>query len=104
MATSFWSLAGVSAWRWDSTAGKWWLKHCATAVTADLLENGFTTRATRALVTKLLANVVAALQHSPTLTSADMLGLETIINWARSRCKRTLLLFVLLTLDCLPLT
>jgi hypothetical protein len=104
MAASFGTLARVPARRRHRPAGEWRLKNGTAAVAVDLFENGFPARSARALVAKLLADVVAALERSSTLAGANMLCFDTIINMTMRRGEWTLLPLGRLALDRLALT
>lgn len=104
MTTSLWSLAGISARRRNRAAGKWRLEDSPAAITADLLKDSLPAGTARTFVAKLLTNVVATLQRSSTLASADMLCFDTIIDGAISSVQWTLLLLGRLALDSFALT
>lgn len=104
VTTSFRSFAGVSARRRKCAAREWWLKDSPSAMTAYVLEDSLPTRPARALVAQLFTNVISTLERSSTLTSANMLCFNPIINRSRGRMQRTLLLLGSLTLDRLALT
>ncbi len=52
-------------------------------MTADLVEDSFSTTPTRTLVAKLGTGVIATLQQATTKTGADMLGLKSFVDISR---------------------
>lgn len=104
VAASLWSLAGISARRRNRAAGKWRLEDSPAAMTADLLKDSLPARSTRSFVAELFTNVVAALERSTTLTGADMLCFDSIIDGAVSSVQWTLLLLGRLALNSFALT
>ena len=103
MATSLGSIAVVPAWWKLRAAWQRRLQDCASAVTADLLENCLTTRSALPSMAQLLADMGAAFKQPATLASANMLGLKAFFcgSW---RSNRTLLALVALSFDGSSLT
>lgn len=104
MTASFWSLASVPTRGRLCTAGKRRLKDCPATVAIDLLKDCLSARSAGTLMAQLLANVVAALERSPALASANVLCFKTVINRASSRMERSLLFLRRLTLNSFALT
>lgn len=80
MTASFSSFAVESAWWRLGTAWQWRLKHRASTVAADLVENGFSAASALSFVAKLLTQVVPALEQTSAGSCANVLGFKAIVN------------------------
>ena len=64
--------------RWFGAAGLWWIEHCTSAVTCDLLEDCLSAASTWSSVAEILADMlwVSALKLTATSACTDVLGFK----------------------------
>ena len=84
MATLSWTFTVKPTGRRGCSTRQRRLKYSLTTMTANFIEDSFSTTSTWPFVTKLWTSVIPTLQHPPTRASADMLGFISLINNARS--------------------
>jgi hypothetical protein len=85
MATSRWTTARKVA-RWGlSTARQWRLKHSASTIASDVVEDSLFAAAARTFMAQVGAGMVTTLEWSTALTGTDMLRLNVDFrSWCRS--------------------
>lgn len=81
MSTSFRSLTLVRTWRWSCAAWLWRVKHSASAITGDLLEDCLPTTSTSTSVAEILAKMlrVSTSQRLAASARTDVLSFELLV-------------------------